>query len=134
MASSASERTQTTTAARSDTTSHPMLQMTPSRKLGSRPRAKKCRSTQRKKTVAPARTSHGTGPLKKAIGGVTSDEEEGEAEDQVHGEQLETLEPRRLALLRDLEGDQDGEHHRAELEPVEDERHRELADEQREQD
>jgi hypothetical protein len=61
-ASSGLERTSTTTAASSETTSQPTLHHTPSRKLGWRPRAKKCRSTQRKKTVSTASTAHGAGP------------------------------------------------------------------------
>ena len=68
-ASSALDITSTTTAGSSETTSQPMLHTTPSRKLGSRPRAKKCRSIHRNTTVTTARISHGSGPEKNASGG-----------------------------------------------------------------
>ncbi len=106
IASSASERTSTTSATSSEKTSQPTLHHTPSRKLGSRPRAKKCRSTHRHTTVTTARITHGSGPLKNAKT-TASDEEEDEREHHVDRQQLQALEPGRLTLLGDLLRDQD---------------------------
>src|SRR6201996_2520420 len=60
---------------------------------------------------------------------IASGEVEGETEDRVHGQELDALEPGRLAVLDHVVGDQDRDHDRAQLEAVEDERQRIRADE-----
>src|SRR5919112_1667898 len=107
-----------TTPASSESTSQPMLQTAPSRNDGSRPRAKNLRSTRSSPTVAAARISQGSGPLRTA--NVTSYVIEGQPNDGINGEQLQPFVPRRLPLVDDVVGDQDREEDRAELEPVED--------------
>src|SRR4029453_9595424 len=88
---------------------------------------------------APRRLPH---PLQRAgaAGGrrgpvaVSGHEVEGQREHGVHGQQLEALEPGRLALLGDLVGDDDGQEDGPDLEAVEHQRHRERPDHERRQD
>src|SRR5215218_1963501 len=92
-----------------------MLHTALSRKLGSRPRAKNRRSTSRNATTTAMRAATTVMP---------SGYEERDPEYQVHRQQLQPLVPRRLALIGDVDGNQDGDEDPTDLEAVEDQRHR----------
>src|SRR5215210_8702935 len=98
-----------------------MLQRALSRKVGSPARAKNSRSTSSSATTMTTSPPRARGLSMTANGPGTSGEVEGEPEHDVDREQLQALEPRRLALLGHLVGDDDRHHHGGDLEPVEDE-------------
>lgn len=86
----------------------------------------------RSRRVRPDRPRYlGAGAAPSALGLRRLGEEEDEPEHQVQREQLDALEPVRLALLSDEVRDQDREQQPRQLVAVEDERHRGRADHER---
>src|SRR4051794_24196353 len=100
-----------------------MLQAAASRNEGSRPRANSSRSASSSAATTRTAPTTGSGPSTTAISAGSCDQER-DAEDDVDGQQLDALEPVRLALVGHVVGDHHRQQDGADLEAVEDERHR----------